>query len=219
MSGTHGHVHEHGPGHRHPPQPDHDDRLTYARKLEIAVRELLIEKGVFTADEVRAAVEDMDGRTPERGARVVARAWVDPQFKELLLADAVRAVESLGLDWNTRSLKLTVVENTPSVHNVIVCTLCSCYPRALLGLPPSWYKSFAYRSRMVREPRTVLREFGLDLPPEVTVRVHDSSADLRYMVLPMRPAGTEGLSETELAALVTRDCMIGVAVPRAPAPR
>jgi nitrile hydratase len=218
MSGVHEHGHDHGhePGHRHPPQPDHDDRLTYARRLEIVVRELLIEKGVFSADEVRSAVEDMDGRTPDRGARVVARAWVDPEFRKLLLADAVRAVESLGIDWNNPQTKLTAVENTPAAHNVIVCTLCSCYPRPLLGLPPSWYKSFAYRSRMVRDPRTVLKEFGLELPDRVVVRVHDSTADLRYMVLPMRPEGTEGMSEAQLAGLVTRDCMIGTAVARRP---
>ncbi|MBM3358234.1 MAG: nitrile hydratase subunit alpha [Betaproteobacteria bacterium] len=215
MSGAHEHGHDQG-DHRHPPQPDADDTLAYPRKLEIAVRELLIEKGVFTADEVRAAVEDMDGRTPERGAKVVARAWVDPEFRKLLLADAGRAVESIGCDWNTPHVKLTVVENTPEVHNVIVCTLCSCYPRALLGLPPSWYKSFAYRSRMVREPRTALKEFGMELPERVVVRVHDSTADLRYMVLPMRPEGTGSMSEAQLAALVTRDCMIGTAVARRP---
>ena len=210
------HEHDQARPHRHPPQPDADDALTYPRKLEIAVRELLIEKGAFTADEVRAAVEDMDGRTPERGAKVVARAWIDPQFRKLLLEDAAKACESLGFDWNTRHFKLTAVENTPEVHNVIVCTLCSCYPRALLGLPPAWYKSFAYRSRTVREPRAVLKEFGLELPENVAVRVHDSTADLRYLVLPMRPAGTDGMSEAELAGLVTRDCMIGVALPRRP---
>jgi len=213
MSGAHENGHDHG-DHRHPHQPDADDTLTYPRRLEIAVRELLIEKGVFTADEVRAAVEDMDGRTPERGAKVVARAWVDPEFRKLLLTDAMRAVESIGCDWNTPHVKLTVIENTPEVHNVIVCTLCSCYPRALLGLPPSWYKSFAYRSRMVREPRAALKEFGLELSDRVTVRVHDSTADLRYLVLPMRPEGTGGMSEAQLAGLVTRDCMVGTAVAR-----
>lgn len=216
MSGMHEHDHEHPPEHRHPPQPDADDTLTYHRKLEIALRELLIGKGVFTADDVRAGVEDMDGRTPGRGAEVVARAWVDPEFRRRLLADAGAACESLGFDWNTRHVRLVAVENTPDTHNVIVCTLCSCYPRALIGLPPSWYKSLAYRSRMVREPRAVLKEFGLELPGHVTVRVHDSTADLRYLVLPMRPEGTEGMGETELAALVTRDSMIGVALPRRP---
>jgi nitrile hydratase len=211
------HDHDHAQGQRHPFQPDADDTLTYPRRLEIALRELLIEKNVITADEVRAAIEDMDARTPARGAQVVARAWVDPAFKAQLLADANRACDSLGLDLGVSELKLVAVENTASVHNVIVCTLCSCYPRALLGLPPGWYKSFAYRSRVVREPRTVLSEFGLELPHDVVVRVHDSTADLRYIVLPMRPEGTETMSEAQLARLVTRDSMIGVAQPRRPA--
>jgi nitrile hydratase len=211
----HDHHHDHPPGFRHPPQPDADDTLTYPRKLEIAVRELLIEKGIFTADQLRAGVEDMDGRTPANGARVVARAWVDAGFKQLLLADPSKACESLGYTMDTTT-RLAVVENTPKVHNVIVCTLCSCYPRALLGLPPTWYKSLAYRSRTVREPRAVLREFGLELPDDVTVRVHDSTADLRYLVLPMRPEGNKGMSEEKLAGLVTRDCMIGTAVPKKP---
>ena len=210
------HDHDHARPQRHPFQPDADDTLTYHRKLEIAVRELLIEKGIFTADEVRAGVEDMDGRTPDRGAKVVARAWVDPEFKRFLLADGTRACESLGLDMSVYDAKLAVVENTPDVHNVIVCTLCSCYPRALLGLPPSWYKSLAYRSRTVREPRAVLKAFGLELPDRVEIRVHDSTADLRYLVLPMRPEGTEGMSEAELAKLVTRDSMIGVALAQRP---
>jgi nitrile hydratase len=214
----HDHVngHAHAPGERHPFQPDDDDTLTYPRRMEIALRELLIEKGIITADEVRAAIEDMDARTPARGAQVVARAWVDPAFKAQLLADANAACASLGLDLGATELKLVAVENTPAVHNVIVCTLCSCYPRALLGLPPGWYKSFAYRSRVVREPRAVLAEFGLELPPEVTVRVHDSTADLRYLVVPMRPAGSEGMDAQALAALVTRDSMIGVAQARQP---
>lgn len=216
MNEIHDHDHSHTPGHRHPPQPDADDTLTYHRKLEIAVRELLIEKGIFSADDVRATIEDMDSRTPEGGAKVVAQAWVDPQFKKRLFTDATRACESLGFDMNLFDVKLTVMENTPEVHNVIVCTLCSCYPRMLLGLPPLWYKSIAYRSRTVREPRAVLKEFGLELPDHVTVRVHDSTADLRYLVLPMRPAGTEGMSEVELAGLVTRDSMIGTALPRRP---
>jgi nitrile hydratase subunit alpha len=210
--------HDHGATrpHRHPPQADADDTLTYHRKLEIAVRELLIAKGITTADEVRAAIENMDGRTAEGGARVVARAWVDPQFRRLLLTDATKACESLGFDMNLFDVKLTVVENTREVHNVIVCTLCSCYPRMLLGTPPSWYKSLAYRSRTVREPRAVLKEFGLELPDHVAVRVHDSTADLRYLVLPMRPAGTESMSEADLAGLVTRDSMIGTALAQTP---
>lgn len=177
--------------------------------LADAVRELLIEKGVFTADEMRRAIEAMDARAPAQGARVVARAWVDPAYKARLLADGTAAVEELGIDMGPT--KLVVVENTPDIHNVIVCTLCSCYPRMLLGLPPAWYKSRNYRSRTVIEPRAVLTEFGTRLPDDVDVRVHDSTADMRYLVLPMRPEGTEHMSEDELAALITRDTMIGVA--------
>jgi nitrile hydratase len=210
----HAHDHAHPPGQRHPFQPDADDTLTYPRKLEIALRELLIEKGVFTADEIRAAVEAMDARVPSRGSAVIARAWIDPTFKAALLADAGAACASLGVDLGESELKLVAVENTPAVHNVIVCTLCSCYPRGLLGLPPAWYKSFAYRSRVVSEPRAVLAEFGLVLPDDVSVRVHDSTADLRYLVIPMRPEGTQRMSEAELAVLVTRDSMIGVAQAR-----
>jgi len=214
MSDTHDHAH--AAGHRHPPQPDHDDTLTYYRKLEMAGRELLIEKGVFTTGDVRAVVEDIESRTPEGGARVVARAWTDPHFRELLLNDATAACAGMGFEMALYDVKLTVVENTPDVHNLVVCTLCSCYPRMLLGLPPAWYKSRAYRSRAVHEPRAVLREFGLELPEKVAVRVHDSTADLRYLVLPMRPQHTESFTEQELAALVTRDSMIGTAILRAP---
>jgi nitrile hydratase len=182
--------------------------------METAVRELLIEKGMITAEEVRAAVEAMDARTPAQGARVVARAWTDPEFKARLLADGTAACEELGIDMGPT--RLVVVESNEAVHNVIVCTLCSCYPRMLLGLPPDWYKSTSYRSRTVREPRAVLTEFGTELPNEVQVRVHDSTADMRYMVLPRRPAGTEDFDEEGLAALVTRDSLIGVTVPKAP---
>jgi len=181
---------------------------TYYQFLEISVRELLIEKGVLSAEDIRNAVKEMDSRGPELGAQVVARAWVDPQFKLSLLQDAPSAVKTLGLDIGP--VQLLVVENTPEVHNLIVCTLCSCYPRSLLGLPPDWYKSREYRSRAVREPRSVLLEFGTDIPDEVEVRVHDSTADLRYLVLPQRPEGTRHLTEDELAALVKRDSMIGV---------
>jgi len=202
------HDHDHTP---HPTRADQDDGLTYYQTMEIAVRELLIEKGVLTADQIRRQVEDMDARTPARGAMVVAHAWADPSFKARLLSDGNGAVEELGLDRGP--YKLVVVENTPEVHNVIVCTLCSCYPRWLLGLPPDWYKSRSYRSRMVREPRAVLHEFGLDLPESVTVRVHDSTADMRYLVLPLRPSGTQLWNEPRLASIVGRDAMIGVAVP------
>jgi nitrile hydratase len=188
--------------------------LSYFQLMEVSLRELLVEKGILTDAQVNAAVEDMRARTPERGAKVVARAWVDDGFKKRLLEDGTKACEELGLD--VPALKLLAVENTAEVHNAIVCTLCSCYPRMLLGIPPEWYKSRNYRSRMVREPRAVLAEFGLRIPEQVQVRVHDSTADMRYIVLPRRPAGTEGWSEERLAALVNRDCMIGVAVPKGP---
>jgi len=188
--------------------------LTYFQLMEISLRELLVEKGVVSEPQIEATVEDMRSRGPERGARVVARAWTDPGYKRRLLADGTAACEELGLD--VPALRLIVMENTPEVHNVIVCTLCSCYPRMLLGLPPDWYKSRNYRSRVVREPRAVLAEFGTAIPDHVAIRVHDSTADMRYMVLPMRPAGTEGWNEERLAALVTRDSMIGVALPKAP---
>jgi nitrile hydratase len=188
--------------------------LSYFQLMEISLRELLVEKGILTDEQVDAEVEDMRRRTPERGAKVVARAWVDPAFKQRLVSNGTRACEELGLD--IPALKLVVVENTPQVHNAIVCTLCSCYPRMLLGIPPDWYKSKNYRSRMVREPRAVLAEFGLKIPQDVQIRVHDSSADMRYLVLPMRPAGTEGWSEERLATLVNRDSMIGVSLPKGP---
>jgi nitrile hydratase len=184
--------------------------LSYFQLMEVSLRELLVEKGVLTNEQVDAAVEDMRQRTPERGAKVVARAWVDPAFKARLLQNGTKACEELGLD--VPALKLLAVENTPQLHNAIVCTLCSCYPRMLLGIPPEWYKSRNYRSRMVREPRAVLAEFGLDLSEKIQIRVHDSTADMRYLVLPMRPAGTDGWSEERLAGLVTRDSMIGVSL-------
>ena len=202
-------------GHPHPHdhRPDNDGPLTDYQRMEMAIRELLIEKRILTADEIRRTVEAMDARSPALGARVVARAWVDPAFRTRLLANGTAACEELGV--SMAGTKLVVVESTPAVHNLIVCTLCSCYPRMLLGLPPDWYKSRAYRARAVREPRAVLREFGTELADDVTVRVHDSTADMRYLVLPLRPAGTDGWSEERLAALVTRDSMVGVSVPKA----
>ena len=185
--------------------------LSYFQLMEISLRELLVEKGIVTDEQVRATADDMRSRGAERGAKVIARAWTDPGFKARLLADGTQACRELGLD--VPALRLIAVENTPGVHNMIVCTLCSCYPRMLLGLPPDWYKSRPYRSRAVREPRAVLAEFGLAIPDNVQVRVHDSTADMRYIVLPMRPEGTDGWSEDRLAGIVTRDCMIGVAVP------
>jgi nitrile hydratase subunit alpha len=204
-------THTHDGPDPHAPRPDHDDTLTHHKMLEIAVRELLIEKGILTADEVREAVERMDARGPHLGAKIVAKAWVDPEFKAKLLANGTEAVEAMGIQMDTPT-RLIVVENTPEVHNLVVCTLCSCYPRMVLGIPPDWYKSRAYRSRAVNEPRKVLTEFGTNLPDGVTVRVHDSTADMRYLVLPMRPKGSENLDEAALAALVTRDSMVGVTV-------
>ena len=214
----HDHDHDHSFEHEgmspsgHPYRVDQDTGLSYWQVMEIAVRELAIERGLITPAEIQGQVAAMDARSPANGAAVVARAWADPAFKARLLADGSAASREMGFDIG--GLNLIVVENTAEVHNVIVCTLCSCYPRGLLGLPPDWYKSRAYRSRTVREPRKVLAEFGLDLPEGVTVRVHDSTADMRYIVLPARPAGTEGLGESQLAALVTRDSMIGTGLPR-----
>jgi nitrile hydratase len=205
--------HPHDHAHPHPKQPDLEDQaLGYYQIMEVAVRELLIEKGVITGDDIRKALEVIDSRTPALGAKVVARAWSDPVYKARLLADGSAAVAELGID--ASEVKLIVVENTSKLHNIVVCTLCSCYPRPILGLPPDWYKSRNYRSRVVHEPRAVLHEFGTDLPDGTEVRVHDSTADMRYLVLPQRPAGTEGWDEARLAALVTRDCMIGVTRPR-----
>ncbi|MBR9651751.1 nitrile hydratase subunit alpha [Thalassovita aquimarina] len=198
----------------HPYRQDNDTPLTYWQRMEIAVRELLVEKGVTTPAEIAAQIDLMDSRSPINGAAVVARAWTDPGFKARLLANAGDAAREMGFDIGP--LHLVAVENTDEVHNLIVCTLCSCYPRNLLGLPPDWYKTRAYRSRAVREPRKVLEEFGLTLPEKTTVRVHDSTADMRYIVLPAQPPGSEGMSAAELAALVTRDSMIGTGLPRHP---
>lgn len=188
---------------------------SYFQLMEVSLRELLVEKGVVTEDAIAGAMAAMRERGPERGAAMVARAWLDPAYKARMLENGSAAAEELGFE--VPGLKLIVVENTAGTHNVIVCTLCSCYPRMLLGLPPEWYKSRPYRSRVVREPRKVLAEFGLKVPEQMAIRVHDSNADMRYMVLPARPAGTEGWSEARLAGIVTRDCLIGVAVPRVPA--
>jgi len=217
MSGNHDgdtHAGDTHAGGGHPPhgeaRPDQDDALTYYRAMETAVRELLIEKGVLSAADVRRQVESMDARGPEGGATMVARAWVDPTYKLRMLEDGSAAARELGFEIGP--LKLIVVENTSEVHNVIVCTLCSCYPRMLLGLPPDWYKSRNYRSRTVREPRAVLAEFGTVIPWDTRICVHDSTADMRYLVLP-RPENTDHLSESQLAELVTRDSMIGVSIP------
>ena len=198
----------------HPHRPDDDHPLTPFQQMEIAVRELLIERGITTAAEIAAEIDAMDARSPATGARLVARAWTDPDFAGLLARDAPAACRAMDIDIGP--LNLVALFNDAEVHNVVVCTLCSCYPRDLLGLPPDWYKSRAYRSRTVKEPRRVLSEFGVTLPGDTTVRVHDSTANMRYVVIPNRPAGTEALDEAALAALVTRDSMIGTGLPRAP---
>ena len=200
--------------HDHTPPPDVDGPLTYHQKLARALEILLVEKGVFSANEMRTAIEELDARDPADGAKLVARAWLDGDFKALLLSDTKSAAAEFGFD--TGDVNIVVMENTPAIHNLIVCTLCSCYPRTLIGLPPDWYKSQNYRRRAVREPRTVIAEFGTVIPDDVEVRVHDSTADLRYMVLPMRPDGSDGMDEEALAALVTRDCLVGVTNPTVP---
>jgi nitrile hydratase len=192
--------------------PGNYQPYSYFQLMEVSLRELLVEKGIVTEAQVTEEVEAMRLRTPEIGAKVVARAWLDGSYKKKLLEDGSRACQDLGIE--VAALKLVVVENTPSTHNVVVCTLCSCYPRMLLGIPPEWYKSRSYRSRTVSEPRAVLSEFGLRIDEKTRIRVHDSTADMRYLVLPMRPSGTEGWDEARLASIVTRDCMIGVAVPK-----
>ncbi len=201
--------HDHELGHHgpHPFQKDHPVALWERR--EAAIRSLLIEKGVFSAEQIHRKIEEFDHKSAADGARVIAHAWSDPAYEARLLADANAASAELGLD--TTGIKIVALKNTPKLHHLVVCTLCSCYPRLLLGLPPAWYKSAAYRSRAVSEPRQVLAEFGTSLPPDVELRVVDSTADCRYVVLPMRPAGTEGWDEKRLASLITRDSMIGVA--------
>ena len=192
-----------------------DDTSEVALRTK-ALESLLIEKGILTTDVLDAVVQAYESDIgPMNGARVVARAWTDAAYKSRLLENGTEAIAELGFQ-GREGIDMVVLENTPDVHNVVVCTLCSCYPWPVLGLPPSWYKSYAYRSRVVREPRAVLKEFGLELPESVEIRVWDSNSDVRYMVLPERPVGTEALSEAELAKLVTRDSMIGVATLKAP---
>lgn len=198
---------DHDHGHDRTFQPDHPEPTTNAARIGLALRELLIEAGHYTPDEEREVIEAMQGASPGNGAKIVAKAWTDPGYKSRLLENGVEAIRELGFE--LQPYEFTVMENTKDVHNVIVCTLCSCYPRALLGMSPAWYKSGSYRARVVREPRSVLREFGVDVCDDVEVRVHDSTAELRYMVLPQRPAGTGGWSEEQLASLVTRDSLIG----------
>ena len=201
--------------HDHAPIEDGEGPTSRHDILEQAVRELLIERGVLAGADITRQIEDTDSRHPGMGARVVAKTWVDPEFRAFLQRDAKAAVESLGIDMSSAP-ELIALEDTPAVHHVVVCTLCSCYPRKLLGIPPAWYKSRAYRSRVVNDPRGVLVEFGTRLSDETEIRVADSTADLRYIVIPERPAGTDGMTEDELAGLVTRDSMIGVTLPQPP---
>ncbi len=204
-------------GNRHSHDHDHDQHAEvgdpsppqYYEIMEAAVRELLIEKKMIQPDEIRRQIEVLDSRTPALGAKIVARAWVDPAFRARLLANGRTACEEFGISFYDDT-QLIVLENTDKVHNLIVCTLCSCYPRPVLGLPPDWYKLKPYRARAVIEPRSLLAEFGTSIPEDVEVRVSDSTAMVRYLVLPKRPAGSEKFSEEELAAVVTRDAMIGV---------
>lgn len=200
-------------GHEHPKH----ELSTVARRV-YAIRELLLEKGVLSEHDIRCQIEYQEARSPLNGARIVARAWCDPAFKARLIADPKTACLEMGID-ATSINEFVVLENTDKLRHMVVCTLCSCYPRAILGRPPDWYKSFNYRQRSVNDPRGVMREFGLVLPDDVEVRVHDSTADIRYLVLPLRPKGTDNLSAAELEKLITRDSMIGVmdalpAVPR-----
>lgn len=200
----HGSAHDHT--HEAERDPNSDDKLEDRVR---AVQSLLVEKGLLTTDAVESVISNYEEQIgPLNGARVVARAWDDPEYREWLLEDATGAVADF--DFEVGEQRLSVVENTPDVHNIVVCSLCSCYPWSLLGLPPTWYKSPAYRSRVVREPRAVLEEFGVDLDEDVSVRVRDANSEHRYAVLPQRPPGTQGLSREELAALVSRDAMIGV---------
>lgn len=204
--------HDHDHGHGHHPEP-----LSYPAARAMALESLLIEKGLLASDVIDALVRTYEQDIgPLNGAKVVARAWGDPAYKTRLLEDGTAAIAELGFS-GAQGAEMVVLENTPILHNMVVCTLCSCYPWPVLGLPPTWYKSAAYRSRAVSEPRAVLREFGLDLDESVELRVWDSTAEVRYLVLPERPSGTEGWSETELATLVTRDAMIGVGRARSPA--
>ena len=194
----------------------HGDNAEYYSLRAEAIQALLIEKGICTMDDILTMADQIDSRSPEDGAKVLAHAWVDPEYKTRLLADAEAALMELGYDLPETAPKLTVLENTDDVHNMAVCTLCSCYPRAIIGRPPAWYKGLAYRSRVVSDPRGVLQEFGTKLDESVQVRVIDSSADFRYLVMPKRPSGTEGMSEEQLAKLITQESMIGVGLALSP---
>ncbi len=202
---------KHGTNDEHD-HPHPKNELSYHAKRIYAIRELLLEKKVLTREDIQEQIEYQEARSPANGARLVARAWVDPKFKARLIADPKAACAEMGIDATSLN-EFVVLENTEKVRHLVVCTLCSCYPRPILGRPPDWYKSLNYRARAVNDPRGVMKEFGQELGPDVEIRVHDSTADMRYLVLPLRPPDTDGWSEDRLAALVTRDSMIGVAVP------
>ena len=199
--------------HDHAPIQEVNEQLGEFELLEMTIRELAVEKGLFSAEDHRQWLEWMDAATPALGASMIARGWTDPDYKQRMLADGTAAAIEIGIT-NYDDTNLIVLENTPSVHNLVVCTLCSCYPRPILGLPPDWYRSPAYRRKAVRWPRAVLAEFGTFVPENVEIRVHDSNANMRYLIMPMRPEGTAGWSEEQLAEIVTRDTMIGVALPK-----
>jgi thiocyanate hydrolase gamma subunit len=216
---NHDHDHDHDHDHAHKPMVD---EITDFEVLEIALRELCIEKGLFTAQEHRTFTEYAEQIGPTPASRLVAKAWLDPAFKKLALTDAIKACKQVGVDWlhptgfgaPSDFMAFKILENTPNLHNVVVCALCSCYPRPILGNSPEWYRTPNYRRRIVRWPRQVLSEFGLQLPDSVEVRVEDSNQKHRFMVMPLRPAGTEGWTEDQLTEIITRDCLIGVALPK-----
>ena len=202
--------------HGHENGHSHGENAEYYSKRAQAMQALLIEKGVCTLDDILTMADKIDSRSPEDGAKILAHAWVDPEYKKRLLANAEAAFLELGYDLPETSPKITVLENTNDIHNMAVCTLCSCFPRAIIGRPPAWYKELSYRSKVVVDPRGVLQEFGTVLDEAVQVRVIDSSADYRYLILPNRPAGTENMSEEELAKLITQESMIGVGLALSP---
>jgi nitrile hydratase len=202
--------------HGHENGHSHGENAEYYSKRAQAMQALLIEKGVCTLDDILTMADKIDSRSPEDGAKILAHAWVDPEYKKRLLANAEAAFLELGYDLPETSPKITVLENTNDIHNMAVCTLCSCFPRAIIGRPPAWYKELSYRSKVVVDPRGVLQEFGTVLDEAVQVRVIDSSADYRYLILPNRPAGTENMTEEELATLITQESMIGVGLALSP---
>jgi len=202
--------------HGHENGHSHGENSEYYSKRAQAMQALLIEKGVCTLNDILTMADKIDSRSPEDGAKILAHAWVDPDYKKRLLANAEAAFLELGYDLPETSPKITVLENTDGVHNMAVCTLCSCFPRAIIGRPPAWYKELSYRSKVVVDPRGVLQEFGTVLDEAIQVRVIDSSADYRYLILPNRPAGTENMTEEELAKLITQESMIGVGLALSP---